>query len=129
MIQPFPVFLEFTEPELWAIFFALILSVLDIITGWLQAVVNRSFSSTKMREGLLHKIVLVLIITLAVVIQGFATHIGDTGWAIPLIYPVCIYIAIMEVSSILENIKKAYPELADSPLFRLFENDREKEGE
>ena len=56
------------------------------------------------------------------VLQGFTTHIGDTGWTLPLIYPVCAYIAVMEVASILENIKQAYPEIADSQLFGLFEN-------
>ena len=122
MFQPIPFFITFTEAELWFICFVLVLSVIDVLTGWLQAVINRSFSSTKMREGLLHKIVLVLIIVLAVVLQGFTAHIGDTGWSVPLIFPVCAYIAVMEVASILENIKSAYPEIADSPLFRLFDN-------
>lgn len=116
------VFIEFTEPEIWFICFVLVLSVLDVLTGWVQALINRSFSSTKMREGLLHKMVLVLIIVLAIAIQAFTAHIGDTGWSLPLIFPVCAYIAIMEVASILENIKAAYPEIADSPLFGLFEN-------
>ena len=122
MFQPIPFLIEFTEPELWFIGLALVLSVFDIITGWIQAVINHAFSSTKMREGLWHKILLVLIICLAVVLQGFTTHIGDTGWTLPLIYPVCAYIAVMEVASILENIKQAYPEIADSQLFGLFEN-------
>lgn len=122
MIQPIPFLIEFTEPELWFIGLALVLSVFDILTGWIQAVVNRAFSSTKMREGLWHKMLLVLVIALAVIIQGFTAHIGDTGWSVPLIYPVCAYIAVMEVASILENVKSAYPELADSPIFELFEN-------
>ena len=122
MFQPIPFLIEFTEPELWFIGLALVLSIFDILTGWIQAIVNRSFSSTKMREGLWHKMMLVLIICLAVVLQGFTTHIGDTGWSAPLIYPVCAYIAVMEVASILENVKSAYPEIADSPLFQLFES-------
>ena len=122
MIQPIPFLITFTEPELWFIGLALVLSVFDIMTGWIQAVINKAFSSTKMREGLWHKMLLVLIICLAVVLQGFTAHIGDTGWSVPLIYPVCAYIAVMEVASILENIKAGWPEIADSPLFGLFEN-------
>lgn len=131
MIQPMPWFIEFTEPELWFIGLALVLSAFDILTGWIQAVVNRAFSSTKMREGLWHKMLLVLVIALAVILQGFTAHIGDTGWSVPLIYPVCAYIAVMEVASILENVKSAYPELADSPIFGLFENhlDRKDDNE
>lgn len=122
MFQPFPFLITFTEPELWFIGLALVLSVFDIVTGCIQAIVNKSFSSTKMREGLLHKMLLILVICLAIVLQAFSAHIGDTAWSAPLILPVCAYIAVMEVASILENIKTAYPELADSPLFGLFES-------
>lgn len=115
-------FIVFMGPELWFICFVLFLSLLDVLTGWVQALINHVFSSTKMREGLLHKIVLVFIIVLAIAVQAFTAHIGDTSWSLPLIFPVCAYIAVMEVASILENIKLAYPEIADSPLFGLFEN-------
>lgn len=129
MFQPIPFLIVFTEPELWLIGLALVLSVFDIITGWVKALVAHSFSSTKMREGLLHKIMLVLMIFLAIILQGFTAHIGDTGWNIPLVAPVCLYIAIMEVASVLENIKEAYPELADTKIFGLFENKRDESGE
>ncbi len=121
-MQPIPFLIEFTEPELWFIGLVLVLEVFDIVTGWIQAAVNQTFSSTKMREGLWHKMVLILIVCLAIVLQGFTSHIGDTGWSMPLIYPVCAYIAVMEVASILENVKSAYPDIADSPLFKLFDN-------
>ena len=122
MFQPFPFLITFTEPEIWLIGLALVLSAFDIVTGWIKAIASHSFSSTKMREGLLHKIVLVLVIFLAIILQGFTAHIGDTGWNIPLVSPVCLYIAVMEVASVLENVKAAYPELADTKLFSLFEN-------
>lgn len=122
MFQPLPFLIQFTEPELWFIGLALVLSLFDIVSGWIKAAISRSFSSTKMREGLWHKMLLMLIISLAVILQGFTAHIGDTGWSLPLIIPVCSYIAVMEVSSILENVKDAYPDIADSALFRLFEN-------
>lgn len=127
MFQPFPFFIEFTEPELWFIAMALVLSVMDVLTGFVGAAIRGQISSTKMREGLGHKMVLVLMIVMAVLLQGFTTHIGDTGWNVPLIMPVCGYIAVMEVASIVENAKGAYPEIADSPLFRLFDNSRDDE--
>lgn len=125
MFQPFPFFIEFIEPELWFIAMALVLSVMDVLTGFIGAAVRGQISSTKMREGLGHKMVLVLMIAMAVLLQGFTTHIGDTGWNVPLIMPVCGYISVMEVASIIENAKKAYPQLADSPLLKIFENSRD----
>lgn len=125
MFQPFPFFIEFTEPELWFIAMALVLSVMDVLTGFTGAAVRGQISSTKMREGLGHKMVLVLMIAMAVLLQGFTTHIGDTGWNVPLIMPVCGYISVMEVASIIENAKKAYPQIADSPLLKIFENSRD----
>lgn len=125
MFQPFPFFIEFTEPELWFIAMALVLSVMDVLTGFIGAAVRGQISSTKMREGLGHKMVLVLMIAMAVLLQGFTTHIGDTGWNVPLIMPVCGYISVMEVASIIENAKKAYPQIADSPLLKIFENSRD----
>lgn len=125
MFQPFPFFIQFTEPELWFIAMALVLSVMDVLTGFIGAAVRGQISSTKMREGLGHKMVLVLMIAMAVLLQGFTTHIGDTGWNVPLIMPVCGYISVMEVASIIENAKKAYPQIADSPLLKFFENSRD----
>ena len=129
MFQPFPFFIQFTEPELWFIAMALVLSVMDILTGFIGAAIRGQISSTKMREGLGHKMVLVLMIVMAVLLQGFTTHIGDTGWNVPLIMPVCGYIAVMEVASIVENAKSAYPQIADSPLFRLFDNESHDDSE
>ena len=122
MFQPIPFFIKFTEPELWFIACALVMSLMDVLVGFIGAAIRGEINSSKMREGLGHKMLLVLIIALAVLLQGFTTHIGDTGWNVPLIMPVCGYIAVMEVASIVENIKLAYPEIAENPLFRLFEN-------
>ena len=129
MPQPIPWFIEFDQTELWLIAFVLVLSLLDIVSGLVQALINRDFQSSRMREGLGHKAVLVLVIVLSVVVQGFAAHVGDSGWDVPLIYPTCLYIAVMEVSSVIENVALAYPELAGSKLLRLFRNSCEETEE
>ena len=116
-----PGVIEFTEPELWAVAAALIMMVMDIITGFAGAVVTGTISSTKMREGIGHKAMLVMLVVLAVLVQTFSLHIGDMGWTIPLIVPVCVYIVVMEVASVVENCVSAYPDLKDTPLVRLFD--------
>lgn len=116
-----PGVIEFTEPEVWAILASCVMMAMDIVSGFVGAIVRGSVSSTKMREGLGHKAMLVLLVVLAVMVQAFTLHIGDMGWTVPLILPVCIYIVVMEVASVVENIVDAYPELKDTQLVRLFE--------
>ena len=123
-----PGVIEFTEPELWAVIAACVMMAMDVVTGFTGAVVTRTVSSTRMREGIGHKAMLVLLIVLAVLVQTFSLHIGDMGWSIPLIVPVCVYIVVMEVASVVENCVTAYPDLKDSPLVRLFERASSTEG-
>lgn len=78
----------------------LIFMVADIITGVTQAVINHDLDSQKMREGLLRKIMLVLVVILGFIVQY--------AFNIPAISKVvCIYIILMEIVSICENLKKA----------------------
>lgn len=116
-----PGVIEFTEPELWAVIAACVMMAMDIVTGFAGAVVTGTISSTKMREGIGHKAMLVMLVVLAVLVQTFSLHIGDMGWSIPLIVPVCVYIVVMEVASVVENCVAAYPDLKDTPLVRLFD--------
>lgn len=72
----------------------------DFATGLISAVIQNNVDSKKMRQGLLRKILLVLIVFLSFVIEyTFSISvISDI---------VCAYIIIMEIISILENLKKA----------------------
>lgn len=85
---------------LWQISVPLIFSLADIITGYLQAVINKNVDSQKMRVGLLHKCLIILVIILSFVIE-IAFNIGYISKV------VCIYVFLMETVSILENLKKA----------------------
>lgn len=122
--QPFPWFMEFTESEYYILVLVFVLMLVDIVAGLLQALRNREFQSSKMREGIMHKAGTTLVMLLAIVMQGFAAHIGESGWSVPLIVPVCLYAAVMELSSILENLTLLNPELAGTGVLRLFKNDK-----
>lgn len=124
-----PGFIEFTEPEIWAVMGAFLMMVLDVVSGFAGALVQGKVSSTKMREGLGHKAMLVLLIVLAVFVQALSLHIGDMGWSVPLILPVCVYIVVMEVASVVENVTDAYPSLKDSPIVKLFDRAEGEEHE
>lgn len=111
----------FTEQQVWAIAGAFILMLFDMVSGIIQAVMNREFRSSTMRTGLGHKAVLALIILLAICIEILSAHVAGLGFGGVTIYVVCVAIIIMEVASIMENLCKAYPELADLPVMKIFE--------
>lgn len=84
----------------WQILSPIIFSIADVITGFLQAVINKNVDSTKMRNGLLHKVLLIIIILLS--------FVADFTFSLNFISQiVCGYVIIMEVISITENITKA----------------------
>lgn len=91
--------LNFTN-IIWQIATPLIFSLVDIITGYVQAWINKNIDSQKMREGLLHKMLIILVIILSFVLQ-LAFNIKYISSV------VCIYVVIMEMISIMENLNKA----------------------
>lgn len=117
------IIIQLTEPQVWAIAIACAFMVMDILSGFIGAVINGNVSSAKMRVGLGHKILLCSLIAVAVMIELAGTHIAGLGFSGVSVTVVCAYIIIMEVASILENVCAAYPELRDTPLMRIFDHD------
>lgn len=103
---------------------ALLFVCFDFLTGIIKAIKNKNVSSSVMREGLLHKVAFVLIIILAIMCEAAMTHL-DLGITVPLIAPVCVYIILTEVASILENIGEINPELKNSKMLALFASTKE----
>ena len=96
---------------------------LDILTGYVGAVVNHCVSSTKMREGLGHKALLLCVELLAFVIEVVCQHVEGMGALSGMtVVGISVVIIAMEVTSIWENVVAASRELADSPLGRIFDN-------
>ena len=84
----------------WQIATPIIFSVSDIITGFIQAVINNDVQSKKMRQGLLHKVLIIIILLLS--------FVASITFNISIISKfVAIYIIVMETISIFENLKKA----------------------
>lgn len=85
---------------IWQIMTPLIFSMADIVTGLIQAIINKSVDSQKMRMGLLHKTLLIIIILLGFTLD-FTFSLNFVSRSI------CIFIIGMETISIVENLKKA----------------------
>lgn len=102
---------------IWQIVTPLIFSLADIITGYIQAIINNNVDSQKMRVGLLHKTLIILVIILSFVIQ-FAFKLDYIASF------VCIYVVLMELVSIVENLQKAGVDIGR--LAELIKNKEEK---
>lgn len=91
---------------------------LDVASGLVKAVATTGFDSSVMREGFFHKLGELLSVALCVVVDG-----GLPRLAVPVDVDFsaacCVYLAIMEIGSILENIGAINPELR-GPLSKIF---------
>lgn len=97
---------------LWQLITPLIFSFADIITGYIQALINNNIDSQKMRVGLWHKALIVIVIALSFIIQ-FAFNLDYISSVVG------IYVIVMEIVSILENLQKAgVPIRKTSQLFK-----------
>lgn len=92
---------------------------LDFVSGMAKGVCLRELRSTKMREGLFHKCSLILCMVLGVGVDE-AQRVMDIGFSVPVSGSICIYIVLMEISSILENLCQLNPELMPEKLRLLF---------
>lgn len=93
--------------------------VLDFVTGFSQACVNKTVDSSILRLGLWHKAAYIFAIAAAVLCE-YSTYHLDLGFTAPITIPVCAYIALTELVSIIENLGKINPELANSKLLDFF---------
>lgn len=85
----------------WVIILPLVMMAADVITGWIQASVNGTWDSTKMRKGLFRKSGEIMVLLLAYVVH--------MAIALPVDVPAffSIYIIIMEILSVAENLDQA----------------------
>ena len=112
-----------TETQSWGIALACVMMCADVVVGFIQAAINNQLSSTKMRHGLLHKVLILILIFVCLAIEIGISHTVKLPYDIPTCEVVCGYVIVMELISILENIARGYPEFANSQLFKLFNID------
>lgn len=111
---------QLTESQTWSIIMACVMMLADIITGFTGAAMRHDISSTKMREGIGHKIMILVLIAVAYILGVGLGHVSGINAEIPSMEIVCWYVVVMEIASILENISKAWPEFSGTSLFKYF---------
>lgn len=87
--------------DYWIFLLPLVLIASDVVSGWIQATINSTWDSTKMRKGLFRKGGEMLVIVIAWVV----------GIAIPMDVNIAVffsaYIVLMELVSVIENLDLA----------------------
>ena len=118
-----------SQPAKVAVMAMLILIVLDVLFGVLNACLHQEFKSEKMREGIGHKCSEFGFMLVGLIIDGTIVGGVDLGFKAPVLVTICVYIALMELGSLLETFVRMNPALEESPLFRLLDSVKAKEVE
>lgn len=84
--------------------------LLDILTGFIGAMMKGEYASNIMREGLFHKSGEICILVLGALIDYGQSYVG-LDYTVPVGIGFISYIVLMEIGSIIENIHKINPEL------------------
>lgn len=105
------------ENEKLAIVCMLLFIVLDLVSGVAAAYARHEVESPKLRQGLWHKIGYLVVLFCSIIIEWAMNNGMDLGFSLPLVVPICVWISLMEVVSILENAEKINPDLSKIPGF------------
>ncbi len=82
----------------------------DFVSGAVSAMAQHEWSSSKMRQGLYHKFGSIILIFIAYLID-YTQRYADLGINVPVASAICVYIILMELGSVLENVGKINPQL------------------
>ena len=107
--------------HVYVLIFALI--VIDYVLGVIGAVISKTFSSSVMRQGLIHKFTYLVAIVIAEIIVLLSGYL-DLGFYFvdAIVGLVCVWISLTEFGSILENIVKINPKLGEDGFLQIFSN-------
>lgn len=101
-----------------------IMILADVISGFLKALKNGEIKSSVMKDGLISKAGEVFIVIFSLIVD-YLTPLININIGIPVLQAISIYICIMELASVIENIGAINPALAGKlkDIFHDFTND------
>lgn len=111
---------QINNTVVWLVGLALFLMVLDYFTGVLKALKQHDLQSSKMRDGLWHKLGFACALLLGEALDLASSHVS-LPFAGAILPAVAVYIIVTEVTSILENLKEISPELSASKFLDIFQ--------
>ena len=93
--------------------------MLDMATGLVKAFKEKAYTSSIMREGLYHKCGTALCVAFGALVDYTQTFV-DIGVSIPVAVSICVYIILMEIGSIIENLCAITPDILPSKIRGFF---------
>lgn len=103
------------------------LMLADIAIGYGAAWKAGALSSSRMREGLFKKAGSIALMLLAVAVEHIGAYVGiDAGVCDAVAIGVCAMLAVMELTSCVENCCKLNPDLPVAKVFALFGLERDE---
>ena len=101
----------------------------DILTGFIKGLAKEGINSTLLRKGLYHKVSEGLAILGAGLLER-AADVLELGVTIPAVNAVAIYICLMELVSIIENLCELNPSMKKffKPYLEKIKNEEEENG-
>lgn len=104
---------------LYSVIIALVFNAIDIISGVISAVKNKSLESSKLRDGLFKKIGFIICYLVAWLIdtQGYRIGFNVGVDVLPIII---LYVCTTELVSIIENICNINPDILPDKLLEIF---------
>lgn len=93
--------------------------LLDMVTGLIKAFKEKAYTSTIMREGLFHKCGSILCVAFGVLVDYTQTLV-DIGVTVPVAVSICVYIILMEIGSVIENLCAINPDILPEKIKSFF---------
>lgn len=94
--------------------------LLDMITGVIKAFKEKNYTSSIMREGLFHKCGSIVCVVFGILVDYAQTFL-DLGITIPVAVSICVYVCLMEIGSIIENVCAINPQIMPDKLKEYFQ--------
>lgn len=110
-----------------ALFAFMLLVLLDVIFGISNALMTKNFSSTVLREGIVHKLSEFGIIAVGVIVDGLLFAGLDLGFNGPVLAFFLLALIVMELGSIMELLAELNPALKNNAAFKLLASVKEPE--
>ena len=101
----------------------------DVISGFLKAIKQGNVKSAVMKEGLISKAGEAFVVLFALMVDRCAPLI-NINLGLPVLQVIAVYICIMELASVIENIGAINPALSNKlkHIFHDFTNDEEDDN-
>lgn len=109
----------------------LLLIILDIASGYINAIMKDCVSSSKMRQGILKKCGDVCVMLCAIVVEHCGGFVGiNESITGAIVSGICALLCVMELTSVLENSCKINSDLPFAQVFGMFGlSEKEKDND